>query len=102
MLAARFADGSLLLAIVALIALEAAALVWLWYRRGTGLAPREYLGNLVSGGLLMMAVRAAASCSRVSATTTSFSVTRARSLAANTATQPRRTPGMRPTASSSS
>ena len=59
MLAARFADGSLLLAIVALIALEAAALVWLWYRRGTGLAPREYLGNLVSGGLLMMAVRAA-------------------------------------------
>ena len=59
MLAARFADGSLLLAIVALIALEAAALVWLWHRRGAGLALREYLGNLVSGGLLMMAVRAA-------------------------------------------
>lgn len=59
MLAARFADGSLLLAIVALIALEAAALVWLWHRRGTGLAPREYLGNLVSGGLLMMAARSA-------------------------------------------
>jgi hypothetical protein len=59
MLAARLADGSLLLAIVALIALEAAALLWLWSRRGTGLAPREYLGNLVSGGLLMMAVRAA-------------------------------------------
>jgi hypothetical protein len=59
MLAARLADGSLLLAIVALIALEAAALLWLWHRRGTGLAPRECLGNLVSGGLLMMAVRAA-------------------------------------------
>jgi hypothetical protein len=59
MLAASFADGSLLLAIVALIALEAAALLWLWYRRSTGLAPRDYLGNLVSGGLLMMAVRAA-------------------------------------------
>lgn len=59
MLAARLADGSLLLAIVALIALEASALLWLWYRRGAGLAPREYLGNLVSGGLLMMAVRAA-------------------------------------------
>jgi hypothetical protein len=59
MLAARLADGSLLLAIVALIALEAVALLWLWHRRGTGLAPREYLGNLVSGGLLMMAVRAA-------------------------------------------
>jgi hypothetical protein len=59
MLAARLADGSLLLAIVALIALEASALLWLWYRRGAGLPPREYLGNLVSGGLLMMAVRAA-------------------------------------------
>ena len=59
MLAARFADGSLLLAIVALIALEAAVLSWLWYRRRTGLALSEYLGNLVSGGFLMMAVRAA-------------------------------------------
>jgi hypothetical protein len=59
MLAERFADGSLLLAIVVLIALEAALLLWLWYGRGRGLAPRDHLGNLVSGAFLMMAVRAA-------------------------------------------
>jgi hypothetical protein len=59
MLAARLADGSLLLAIVLLISFEAALLAWLWYRRRTGLAPRGYLGNLVSGAALMMAVRAA-------------------------------------------
>ena len=59
MLAARFADGTLLLAIVALVAVEAVVLLWLWYGHGAGLAPREHLGNLVSGALLMMAVRAA-------------------------------------------
>ena len=45
MLTARFADGTLLL--------------YLWYARGIGLAPRAWVGNLVSGALLMMAVRAA-------------------------------------------
>lgn len=59
MLAERFADGSLLLAIVALIAIEALLLLWLWRSRRRGLAPREHLGHLVSGALLMMAVRAA-------------------------------------------
>ena len=59
MLAARFADGSLLLGIVALIIAEAVLLLYLWYVRGIGLAPRAWAGNLVSGALLMMAVRAA-------------------------------------------
>lgn len=59
MLAARFADGTLLLGIVLLIAVEAVVLLWLWYARGIGLAPRAWVGNLVSGALLMMAVRAA-------------------------------------------
>lgn len=59
MLAARFADGSLLLGIVALIIAEAMLLLYLWYVRGIGLAPRAWAGNLVSGALLMMAVRAA-------------------------------------------
>ena len=59
MLAARFADGTLLLGIVLLIAVEAALLLYLWYARGIGLAPRAWVGNLVSGALLMMAVRAA-------------------------------------------
>ncbi|MFM7627219.1 MAG: hypothetical protein ACKO7G_12320 [Gammaproteobacteria bacterium] len=59
MLAARFADGTLLLGIVLLIAVEAALLLYLWYARGIGLAPRSWVGNLVSGALLMMAVRAA-------------------------------------------
>lgn len=59
MLAERFADGSLLLAIIALIAVEALLLLWFWQRRGVGLAPREHLGHLVSGASLMMAVRAA-------------------------------------------
>ena len=59
MLAARFADGSLLLGIVALIGVEALLLLYLWYARGMGLAPRVWVGNLVSGALLMMAVRSA-------------------------------------------
>ncbi|NBU24711.1 MAG: hypothetical protein EBS39_03640 [Gammaproteobacteria bacterium] len=59
MLAARFADGSLLLGIVALIGAEALLLLYLWYARGVGLAPRAWVGNLVSGALLMMAVRSA-------------------------------------------
>lgn len=58
-LAARFADGSVLLAIVALIGLEAVCLWLLWRQRHFALRPSEWLGNLVSGALLMMAVRAA-------------------------------------------
>lgn len=59
MLAARLADGSLLLGIVALIAAEAVLLLYLWYARGVGLPPRAWVGNLVSGAMLMLAVRAA-------------------------------------------
>ncbi len=58
-IAAALADGSLLLLILALVALEALLLAWLWHRRGVGVAPRQVLGNLVSGACLMLAVRAA-------------------------------------------
>lgn len=34
-------------------------LVYLWRARGVGVAPRELIGNLVSGACLMLAVRAA-------------------------------------------
>lgn len=58
-LAARFADGSVLLWIVALVFLEALVLTLLWRLRGRGFAPHELWGQLVSGAALMLAVRAA-------------------------------------------
>ena len=58
-LAGAFADGSLLLLIAALVVIEALLLIGLWRARGVGIAPRELLGNLVSGACLMLAVRAA-------------------------------------------
>lgn len=58
-LAAALADGSLLLAIVVFVLLEALLLLWLWRKRKVGLAPRALLGSLVSGACLMLAVRAA-------------------------------------------
>jgi hypothetical protein len=58
-LAAAFADGSLLALIALLVFFEAILLIWLWRSRGVGVAPRELLGNLVSGACLMLAVRAA-------------------------------------------
>ena len=58
-LAARFADGSVLLWIVGLVGVEAALLAWLWYRRGVGFAPAMLWGQLCSGASLMLAVRAA-------------------------------------------
>jgi len=58
-LAAAFADGSLPALIAALVALEAAALWFLWRTRGIGIAPRALIGSLLSGACLMLAVRAA-------------------------------------------
>jgi hypothetical protein len=58
-LAAAFADGTLLALIALLVLCEAILLIWLWRSRGVGIAPRELLGNLVSGACLMLAVRAA-------------------------------------------
>lgn len=59
MLAARFADGSVLLWIVGLVCLEAAVLAWLWVTRRIGFAPQVLWGQLLSGAALMLAVRAA-------------------------------------------
>jgi len=58
-LAVRFGDGSLLLGIVVLIALEGLFIAWLERRGRSPLRLREVLGNLVSGAALMLAVRAA-------------------------------------------
>lgn len=58
-LAVGFGSGSLLLAIVALIALEGLVLFWLERRGLSPLRLREVLGNLLSGAALMLAVRAA-------------------------------------------
>lgn len=58
-IAAAFADGSLPGFIAGLVAIEALLLVYLWRVRGVGVAPRELIGNLVSGACLMLAVRAA-------------------------------------------
>jgi len=49
----RIVDGILLLTVV-----EALVLVW-WHRRtGRGVAPGEFMVNLVSGCLLLLAMRA--------------------------------------------
>ncbi len=58
-LAARFADGSVLLWIVALVVVEGAVLAWLWVSKRIGWAPRLLFGQLASGASLMLAVRAA-------------------------------------------
>ena len=54
-----FSSGRIIDAILILVALEAAALLW-WHRRtGRGPAPLPLLCNLASGAALMLAVRAA-------------------------------------------
>jgi len=58
-LAVGFGDGSLLLGIVVLIALEGLFIAWLERRGRSPLRLREVMGNLVSGAALMLAVRAA-------------------------------------------
>lgn len=58
-LAARFADGSVLSWVLLLILIEALLLWGLWRRGRSAMPPREWLGNLLSGAMLMLAVRAA-------------------------------------------
>lgn len=59
LLAAAFADGSILLWIVGLVLLEGVVLGALWRSRQVGFAPSALWGQLCSGAALMLAVRAA-------------------------------------------
>jgi hypothetical protein len=59
LLAAAFADGSILLWIVGLVVLEGVVLGVLWQARRVGFAPSALWGQLCSGAALMLAVRAA-------------------------------------------
>jgi hypothetical protein len=58
-MAELFASGRLVDAAIALIVLEALALLWLRTRRGRGPAPADLLGNLAAGLFLLLALRAA-------------------------------------------
>jgi hypothetical protein len=54
-----FASGRIADLVLAVLALEAAAL-WLWHRRtGRGVPPAELLGFAVAGAALLLALRAA-------------------------------------------
>ncbi|WP_375463685.1 hypothetical protein [uncultured Methylobacterium sp.] len=57
-MAAWFASGRIIDAILVLVALEAVALLVLRRRAGRGPAPAKMLCNLASGASLMLAVRA--------------------------------------------
>jgi len=57
-MAEAFANGTVVDAVIALLALEALLLAWLHrYRRGP--APADLLGNLAAGLFLLLALRAA-------------------------------------------
>lgn len=58
-MAELFATGRIIDVILVLVVLEAVGLVILWRWTRRGVAPREAAANLVSGGALMLAVRAA-------------------------------------------
>lgn len=58
-MAAWFASGRIIDAILGLVALEAAVLLVLRHRTGRGPAPAKMMCNLASGASLMLAVRAA-------------------------------------------
>ena len=58
-MAALFATGRIVDLILVLVVLEAAWLVLRHRRTGRGPAPADLLGNLLSGALLMLAVRGA-------------------------------------------
>lgn len=58
-MAALFASGRIVDIILALVALEAVALLVWRRRRGRGPSPIALIGNLASGASLMLAVRAA-------------------------------------------
>lgn len=56
---ALFASGRIIDLILAMTALEAIALA-LWHRQtGRGIAPRDYLANLISGACILVALRLA-------------------------------------------
>lgn len=58
-LAALFADGHAVDAILAFVGIEAVALTLVHRRTGRGIAPADLLPNLVSGTGLLLALRAA-------------------------------------------
>ena len=58
-MAALFDDGSVVLVILVLVAIEAAALLAYRRKTGHGIATLPMLANLAAGGCLMLAIRAA-------------------------------------------
>ena len=58
-MAELFASGRLVDLILALVVVEAAALILYWRRFGGGVAPFDLLPNLCAGAFLLLALRAA-------------------------------------------
>jgi hypothetical protein len=58
-MAEAFANGTVVDAVIALLALEALLLAWLHRRHRRGPAPADLLGNLAAGLFLLLALRAA-------------------------------------------
>ena len=58
-MAALFDSGAVVLAILVLVVIEGAALALFHRRTGRGIAPLPLLANLLAGGCLMLAIRAA-------------------------------------------
>jgi hypothetical protein len=56
---ALFAGGRVIDLILVLMAIEGLALWWLYRRTGLGIAPGRLWPNLLAGGFLMLALRAA-------------------------------------------
>lgn len=54
-----YRTGRIIELIAVLVLIEALVLAWLWRSRGRGLPPREFVGAMVAGALLMFAVRSA-------------------------------------------
>lgn len=56
---ALFDNGSIVLIILALVVIEAAALLALYRKTGRGIPTTPMLANLIAGGCLMLAIRSA-------------------------------------------
>jgi hypothetical protein len=56
-MAELFASGRLVDLILIIVVLEAAFLVMMWRRSGTGVAPLDLLPNLCAGAFLLLALR---------------------------------------------